>query len=1314
MSSYVYMFNKVYMKVSNTKNSFKPLRGKLFFLIGLFVLSQFSAFAQPQYSVGSTTSGSNSIPFGTGTYNDSRCQMLYLPSDFGTVPAGMAISTIYFVPSSTGSATFSDIRVDIGQDNITSLSSSSWVSGLTTALSNGSYTFTRTTSQWWALTLDNPIPYDPTKPLIIDVRKTNTTSSISIRTQTGSGNRRAWSTSSTASSPSSASTTMYTFGFDLVSLAPDNAGISELVSPVSFCRGNQDIKVNLRNSGTNTLSKVTIDWELDGVAQPTINWTGSLASQATETITLATGVNFTAATKSVKAWTSGPNGLIDTVAIDDTLTKAVKASLNGIYTVGASGSDFTSVKEAADTLMTYGVCGPVTIDIADGTYTDQVKIGEIPGISAINRVTFKSRSGIPANVIIDYAATSDEHVLQIFNSSYLTIKDVTVRSNGTNAGRVVVFDGSSSYDSIVNCMITASVGATSSNTSGIYGIDLTGSNNVILNNTINGGYYGIRWEGVSTTALSEDNIIDGNTINNAYYYSTYLYYLDNLKFRNNTINAIANTTHYGINSYYCDNSLEITGNRVTINGTSTGTHYGLRVYYDDGTSSNRGLVANNVILINNTTSTAYGIYMYYSKYQDVFNNTVNVNSSSSSTTAARFYFSSSTYNQNTIRNNVFSNTGTDGTAMYIYRLGYDNSWDYNNIYSVNQDLVEEAGASTTYQSLSSWRVASGEDMHSISYDPGFMSNTSNLEPDVNNPATWSLNGRAEHQQRATTDILGNARKLTRASGVSDIGAFEFEPNVAPPLATALPNQGTPGTTQEYEFGGNIVATIDWGSKLRLTSPLEVRQYSGRKAPNFNETEFMYFYTDVKNTAPGKSFDYSVHVNYMDIWLGTISAEANMKLAHKMGNSAWIAYNSTFSVANVTAKTIDAVDINNFGSFTGIMDGVKHSALVKLSGASVICTGDSVTLTAYANAGTYTYQWKLNGVDLSGINTNTVKVSQAGDYSVVITDQATNTQAESMPVSISVIAPPNALVNANGPLTYCNGGTLQLSTPVQTNYLYQWQLNGNDLSGETSSTIDITTAGDYTVRVTNLGCEATSTTMNVTAGPLTVDLGNDISRCEIKGQPVQLNAGYPGAKFTWSTGDTTQTAEVNRTGTYWVQVDAGPNCIDIDTIEVTLDPLPSAKGISYVRNGNTFAFSPSGDINADSYMWIFGDGTQSFQRTVTKSLNGDIFVRLVMFNACGSDTLQIGWPLNVSNTAEASNVKVYPNPATDYVVFDELSANITNITVTDMMGKTIQNISINNGRTSAKWNTNDVANGVYFYTVYNGTEVLEKGKVVVRR
>src|SRR5690606_25468265 len=134
--------------------------------------------------------------------------------------------------------------------------------------------------------------------------------------------------------------------------------------------------------------------------------------------------------------------------------------------------------------------------------------------------------------------------------------------------------------------------------------------------------------------------------------------------------------------------------------------------------------------------------------------------------AARFYYSSTSYDNNNIVNNAFSNVTGDGYTMYVYSTNpsYNNYWDYNNLHSGDDKVVETGSPAATYSSLSTWSAASGYDGHSISYDPGFISAT-DLRPDPNNPASWSLNGRALHIASNNVDKAGNPRITLRPDGV---------------------------------------------------------------------------------------------------------------------------------------------------------------------------------------------------------------------------------------------------------------------------------------------------------------------------------------------------------------------------------------------------------------------------------------------------------------------------------------------------------------------------------------------------------------------
>jgi PKD repeat protein len=205
--------------------------------------------------------------------------------------------------------------------------------------------------------------------------------------------------------------------------------------------------------------------------------------------------------------------------------------------------------------------------------------------------------------------------------------------------------------------------------------------------------------------------------------------------------------------------------------------------------------------------------------------------------------------------------------------------------------------------------------------------------------------------------------------------------------------------------------------------------------------------------------------------------------------------------------------------------------------------------------------------------------------------------------------------------------------------------------------------------------------------------------------MKLDAGYPGAKYMWSTGDTSRIIEVRKGGTYTVQVDGGPNCLGQDAIEVTIDPLPKANGISFVQNGNSYQFFPSGPIGATGFLWLFSDGTNSTQNNPSKTITGDLYVRLVMFNACGSDTVQLGWPLSVQSVVDEQSVSVYPNPARDRVTVSVTGAELEAVEILNSVGSVVYRSEVSS--TKHDVDVSGLANGHYMLRASTASGIISK-------
>jgi Ni,Fe-hydrogenase III small subunit len=198
----------------------RPSRtASLFSLVSVFAFTLISV-AQPQYYNLNTGTSTNQYPFNiTG---GKAVNSLFLAGEFSNptpIPAGQAITTVYFRTGSAGTSTYTNLLILMAQDVITTLTSGAFYPGpYDTVYSHSSVTLTSTVGGWMGITLDHAFNYDPTKSLIIFVGQCGFTgSAILVYNSTSTGIRRTWSVGGCPFAPyASGDAQMVNFGVDVV------------------------------------------------------------------------------------------------------------------------------------------------------------------------------------------------------------------------------------------------------------------------------------------------------------------------------------------------------------------------------------------------------------------------------------------------------------------------------------------------------------------------------------------------------------------------------------------------------------------------------------------------------------------------------------------------------------------------------------------------------------------------------------------------------------------------------------------------------------------------------------------------------------------------------------------------------------------------------------------------------------------------------------------------------------------------------------------------------------------------------------------
>lgn len=396
-----------------------------------------------------------------------------------------------------------------------------------------------------------------------------------------------------------------------------------------------------------------------------------------------------------------------------------------------------------------------------------------------------------------------------------------------------------------------------------------------------------------------------------------------------------------------------------------------------------------------------------------------------------------------------------------------------------------------------------------------------------------------------------------------------------------------------------------------------------------------------------------------------------------------------------------------------------------SNTNDICAGTPVTFTAAltGSAQNVTYQWQVNANNV-GTNSSTYTTSSLNNADVVtciVTSSGNcgsgNSTSNSVTITVSnASVTPAISIGASNNGSICSGAPVTFTaTPTNGGNApaYQWKINGNNV-GTNSPTFTSSSLNDgdviTCVLTSNSACASVTTaTSNSWTAEITTVLPPSVEVVNACGFST-LTAN--GTQLLWSTSETTQSIDVENSGTYSVTQSMN-GCTSV-AASITANPLPlptvTLASFDTVCD-DALAFTLSGGIPAGGNYSGIGVSNGTFSPSQAGIGIWEITYLYADANGCENEAQE---NITVEDCANLSEIdqeyQLFPNPAQQNVFISGLKAG-SQLFFRDAQGKIVLTYTtISNGDTESI-ELSMLSPGVYFISVSSNQQHLPKRLIV---
>ena len=318
-------------------------------------------------------------------------------------------------------------------------------------------------------------------------------------------------------------------------------------------------------------------------------------------------------------------------------------------------------------------------------------------------------------------------------------------------------------------------------------------------------------------------------------------------------------------------------------------------------------------------------------------------------------------------------------------------------------------------------------------------------------------------------------------------------------------------------------------------------------------------------------------------------------------------NTLVILANEVSSTLSIYQVNTCAEVSGAP--ITSNDLT-------ICPSQSTQLVV-TNTANVSYQWLLNGSQITNANGSTFSANQAGNYSVRVSNSTLGCIDTTSIITVSSLAAPS--VSAGSDQTVCGGVNVTLTASGADNYIWNNGANTaviNLQTGTSSSNSTFLVTGTDSIT----GCSSIDTVQVIVNALPDVDAGSDFTVCS--NEEITLFA--TGAlTYTWTQNVIDgQSFLLNQTTTFTVTGVNANGCSNSDQITVSVNQTPlvnAGNDITICQNEApvTLFYNVNQAISAAS--WNTGETTQSIQ---VDSASSYIITVTNINNCSSSDTVTV--------------------------------------------------------------------------------------------